>query len=116
MGAIVVVTTVGTEEQANTLAQELVERRLSCCVNTIPIQRSVYRWQGKICSDSEFLLIIKSPEEKYEAIEAAIQELHSYDLPEILAFNISRGEEGFLHWIAACCSADSGDEQIEDEA
>ena len=79
MSAIVVVTTVGTEDQANTLAQELVERRLSCCVNTIPIQRSIYRWQGKICSDSEFLLIIKSPADRYEEIEAAIKELHSYD-------------------------------------
>lgn len=115
MGAIVVVTTVGTEEQANTLAQELVERRLSCCVNIIPVQRSIYRWQDKVCSDSEFLLLIKSPEERYEAIEAAIKELHSYDLPEILAFNISRGEEGFLHWIAACSSGVAVDEPVEEE-
>lgn len=100
--AILVVTTVGTEEQANTVAQELVERRHSCCVNILPIQRSVYRWQGKVCTDSEFMLIIKALESEYDAIEAAIKELHSYELPEILAFDIKRGEEGFLHWILAC--------------
>lgn len=108
MQAILVVTTVGTEEQANTVAQELVERRHSCCVNILPIQRSVYRWQGKVCTDSEFMLIIKALESEYEAIEAAIKELHSYELPEILAFDIKRGEEGFLHWILACSGKGKG--------
>ena len=100
--AIVVVTTVGTEEEANSLAQELVERRHSCCVNIIPVHKSVYRWQGKICTDSEFLLIIKALAEAYPEIESSIKELHSYELPEILAFDIKRGDEGFLHWIYAC--------------
>ena len=102
MSALVVITTVGTEEEANLLARELVARRHSCCVNILPIQRSVYRWQGEICEDSEFMLLVKTLEEEYEKVEAAIQELHSYELPEILAFNIRRGEEGFLHWITAC--------------
>ena len=102
MNAILVVTTVGTEEEANLLAQELVERRHSCCVNILPVHKSVYRWQGKICTDSEFMLIVKALESEYPAIEAAIKELHSYELPEILAFDIKRGEEGFLHWIYAC--------------
>jgi periplasmic divalent cation tolerance protein len=104
VSALVVVTTVGTEEEANRLARELVARRHSCCVNILPIQRSVYRWQGEICEDSEFMLLVKTLEEEYEKVEAAIQELHSYELPEILAFKIRRGEEGFLHWITACLS------------
>lgn len=102
VNAIVVVTTVGTQEEANLLAEELVARRHSCCVNILPIQRSVYRWQGKICDDSEYLLIIKTLESEYAAVEQAIQELHSYDLPEILAFDIHRGEAGFLTWITTC--------------
>jgi periplasmic divalent cation tolerance protein len=102
--AILVVTTVGTEEEANELAQELVERQLSCCVNILPVHRSVYRWQGKICTDSEFMLIIKALDVGYSRIEATIKELHSYELPEILAFDIKQGEEGFLHWIFACSS------------
>ena len=99
MGALVVVTTVGTEEEANQLAEELVARRQAACVNIIPVHRSVYRWQGKVCDDREFLLVIKTLEEEYDAVEAAVQELHSYDLPEILAFRVSRGEAGFLDWI-----------------
>jgi len=107
VSALVVVTTVGTEEEANRLARELVARRHSCCVNILPIQRSVYRWQGEICEDSEFMLLVKTLEEEYEKVEAAIQELHSYELPEILAFNVRRGEEGFLHWITACLSKEA---------
>lgn len=99
MDALVVVTTVGTEEEANQLAEELVARRHSACVNIVPVHRSVYRWQGKVCDDREFLLVIKTLEEEYDAVEAAVQELHSYDLPEILAFRVSRGERGFLDWI-----------------
>lgn len=113
MSAIVVVTTAGTEEEANLLAEELVERRHSCCVNILPIQRSVYRWQGKICDDSEYMLIIKTLESEYSAVEEAIQELHSYDLPEILAFGIQRGEAGFLTWITTCLNKDV--DEVEDE-
>ena len=102
MGAIVVITTVGTQDQANLLAEELVDRHHSCCVNIVRIARSVYRWQGRICDDSEYMLIIKSMDYEYPKIEAAIQELHSYDLPEILCFDVTRGEAGFLAWIAGC--------------
>lgn len=114
VSALVVVTTAGTEEEANLIAEELVERRHSCCVNILPIHRSVYRWQGKICDDSEYMLIIKTLESEYSAVEEAIQELHSYDLPEILAFGIQRGEAGFLTWITACLSKDV--DEVEDEA
>lgn len=100
MGAIVVITTVGTEEQANTIAEELVARRHASCVNVLPGVRSLYRWQGKICRDSEYMLVIKTLEREYEALERAIKELHSYELPEILAFAVKRGEAGFLDWIS----------------
>jgi periplasmic divalent cation tolerance protein len=116
VGALIVVTTVGTEEEANQIAEEMVARRHSACVNIVPIHRSVYRWQGKICDDREYLLIIKSLEDEYEAIEAAVRELHSYDLPEILAFRVSRGEARFLDWIAQSLDkeADFGDDDAEE--
>ena len=101
MGAIVVMTSVGDEEQALLIARELVARRLAACVNVLPGVRSVYRWQGKICRDTEFLLIVKTLESEYPAVEAAIQELHGYELPEILAFKVCRGEPKFLDWIGA---------------
>lgn len=101
MGAFVVITTVGTEEQANLIASELVARRHASCVNIVTGVRSVYRWQGKICRDAEFLLIVKTLESEYSAVQAAIQELHSYELPEILAFKVCKGETKFLDWIGA---------------
>ena len=117
MGALVVVTTVGTEEEANQLAEELVARRHSACVNIVPVHRSVYRWQGKICDDREYLLVIKTQEEEYEAVEAAVKELHSYELPEILAFRVSRGEARFLDWITQSLdkSADFAEDGDGDE-
>ncbi|MEM6455020.1 MAG: divalent-cation tolerance protein CutA [Acidobacteriota bacterium] len=99
MPALVLVTTVGSEGQANELARELVARRHAACVNILPGVRSVYRWQGKICRDSEFMLVIKTTADEYDAAAAAIRELHSYDLPEILAFPVERGSDEFLAWI-----------------
>ncbi|MDH3253539.1 MAG: divalent-cation tolerance protein CutA [Acidobacteriota bacterium] len=113
MKAIVVVTTVGTEDEANRLAREIVVRRHAACVNIVPVLRSVYRWQGKVCEDSEYLLVIKSAAEEYPAIEVAIRELHSYELPEILSFKVSDGEPGFLRWIGECVAKDGFDEEHE---
>lgn len=112
MSYIVVVTTVGNEEQANLIAEEVVARRHAGCVNIVPGIRSLYRWQGKICRDSEYLLLIKTVEDEYEALAQTLKELHSYELPEILAFPIQRGEENFLNWISSCLDkhADFSDE------
>jgi periplasmic divalent cation tolerance protein len=102
MRAITVVTSVGTEEQANLIARELVARRQAACVNILPGVRSVYRWKGKICQDGELLLVIKTTEEEFLEVQATIRELHSYELPEILAFGVALGERSFLDWIASC--------------
>jgi len=99
VGAIVVVTTVGEEARALVIARELVARRLAACVNVVPGMRSVYRWQGKICRDTEYLLMVKTLSEEFEAVAAAIRELHSYELPEILAFEVGFGDDRFLGWI-----------------
>lgn len=99
--AIVVMTTVGTEEQGELIARELVGRRHAACVNMVSGVRSFYRWQAKVCRDDELLLVIKTEEEEFEKVTATIRELHDYDLPEVIAFDVSRGEPGFLEWIAA---------------
>jgi periplasmic divalent cation tolerance protein len=99
MGAVVVVTSVGDEEQALVIARELVARRLAACVNVVPGMRSIYRWQGEICQDGEHLLLVKTLADEYPAVAAAIRELHSYELPEILAFAVEQGDERFFAWI-----------------
>ncbi len=116
MRAIVVVTTVGTEEQAYLIAREIVARRQAACVNIVPGIRSIYRWKGKICKDGELLLIIKSLEGEFEGIAGTIRELHSYELPEILSFGVSQGEQRFLEWIAGSVDKDAAfDDDEEDE-
>lgn len=112
MSAIVMVTTVGDEEQGNRIASEIVGRRQAACVNMVSGVRSFYRWQGETCRDEEYLLVIKTLEAEYDAVTATIQELHSYDLPEILAFDVARGEPRFLEWIAGSLDkAYFGDEE-----
>jgi periplasmic divalent cation tolerance protein len=117
MRAIVVVTTVGTEEQANLIAREIVARRQAACVNIVPGIRSIYRWKGKICKDGELLLVIKTLEEEFAGIAATIRELHSYELPEILSFSVVRGEQGFLQWIADSVDKEAlfADDEEEEE-
>jgi periplasmic divalent cation tolerance protein len=117
MRAIVVITTVGTEEQANLIAREIVARRQAACVNILPGIRSIYRWKGKICKDGELLLVVKTLEQEFEAVAATIRELHSYELPEILSFSASHGEPGFLAWIADCVDKQAafGDDEEEEE-
>lgn len=107
MSAIVVVTTVGDESEANAIARELIGRRHAACVNMFPGVRSIYRWQGKICRDSEFLLIIKTTEDEYDLVAETIGELHSYELPEILAFDIARGDQRFLDWVEGSLDKDA---------
>ncbi len=115
MRAIVVVTTVGTEEQAYLIAREIVARRQAACVNIVPGIRSIYRWKGKICKDGELLLIVKTLESELEGIKDTIRELHSYELPEILSFNVSHGERRFLEWIAGSVDKEAPFEEDEDE-
>lgn len=116
MSAIVVVTTVGTEEQANLLAREIVARRQAACVNLIPRVRSVYRWKGQICTDGEIVLVIKTLEDEFDAVAETIRELHDYELPEILAFNVRFGDPRFLQWITDSTDKDAAfEEDDEDE-
>ncbi len=113
MGAIVVVTTVGDEEQAISIARELVVRRHAACVNILPGVRSVYRWKGKICRDGEHMLVVKTTASEFGAVQDTIHELHRYELPEILAFKVSEGSKNFLAWVTESVdkTADFSDEE-----
>jgi periplasmic divalent cation tolerance protein len=96
---VVVLTTAGSQEEANKIATALVERKLAACVNIVPRIQSVYRWQGKVQSAEEFLLIIKSAKPREEAIRSAIRELHSYELPECITLGVESGSAEYLKWI-----------------
>jgi periplasmic divalent cation tolerance protein len=117
MSATVVITTVGTEDQANLLARELVGRRHAACVNILPGIRSVYRWQGGICQDGELMLVVKTTEEEFEKVVGTIHELHNYEVPEILAFRVTQGERRFLDWIEGSLDKDADfSDEVDDPA
>jgi periplasmic divalent cation tolerance protein len=115
MRAIVVVTTVGTEDQANLIARELIARRQAACVNALPGVRSTYRWKGTICTDGEMMLVVKTLEEEFDGVAATIRELHSYELPEILSFPVERGDPEFLEWVAASVDKEADFVDEDDE-
>ncbi len=95
----VVVTSVGTEQQAVEISEELVVRRLATCINIVPCMRSIYRWKGKVCEDTEYLLIIKTRRALFTAVSEAIREIHSYELPEVLEFPVATAEPNFHRWV-----------------
>ena len=95
------VTMAASRDEANTLASELVCRRLAACVNILGPVSSVYHWQGEVEHSEEFLVLIKSTEAQFSAIQEAIRELHSYQVPELISFAIDTGLEAYLDWIAA---------------
>lgn len=90
---------IDTYEAAKSIARTLVESKLAACVNIVPQITSIYSWKGEIVEDNEFLLIIKSKLEAYGKLESEIKELHSYEVPEIIAFDINKGLPEYLRWI-----------------
>ena len=102
---IVVLATCGSAEEARKIARALVESRLAACVNILAGIESVYRWKGAVEEASECLLIVKSTRGLFDRLQAAIREVHSYELPEIVALPIVDGLEPYLSWIAASVAA-----------
>jgi periplasmic divalent cation tolerance protein len=98
--ARIILTTAGSQQEAAKIAHALVERRLAACVNIVPRVESVYRWQGKVETAQEWLLVIKTQAELFERVRDAVQELHSYDLPECIMLKVAAGSHEYLDWIA----------------
>jgi len=97
--AIVVLTSVGTPAEAERIAHHLVERRLAACVSLVPRIRSIYRWEGEVQDDAEVLMISKTLAGRFEALAACIRELHSYDVPEIVALPAAAVERAYAAWL-----------------
>lgn len=96
---IIVLTTYPDKKKAEAIAEKLVKKELAACVNIIKIEKSIYKWKGKIHKDGEYLLIIKTKRQVYRKLEIFIKENHPYKLPEIIYFNIEGGNKDYLSWI-----------------
>ncbi len=105
---VVILVTCGSRREALRIAHSVVEHRLAACVNVLdaPV-RSVYRWKGKIEQGREFLLMIKSSRARLTALQAEIERLHSYDVPEFVALPIVDGSSRYLAWLGECIRAQS---------
>ena len=98
---LVVITSLPTLEQAQTIARKLVENRLAACVQIQQGVKSIYRWDGKICEENEVLLSAKTSRALWEEIRGFIQNNHPYDLPEIMAFTPADYEQQYGQWVEA---------------
>jgi periplasmic divalent cation tolerance protein len=98
---IQVVTTTETKEQAQRLAQAVVEKRLAACAQIVGPISSTYWWQGKIETTEEWMCVMKSRSDVFGELEKAIRENHSYEVPEIVALPITAGSESYLMWLGA---------------
>jgi periplasmic divalent cation tolerance protein len=95
--------------ESDRIASQLVEEQIVACVNIVPGIISIYRWQGKVCRDSEHLLIMKTERKLWQTLEKRVRELHPYDVPEIIEWPIENGYAPYLNWITESVKKDIGE-------
>jgi len=100
MAFIQVITTTDKKDQARAIARYLVEEELAACVQILDGIESTYLWKGKIETSKEFMCFIKTREDLYPQVEAAIKKLHTYETPEIIALPITQGSADYLAWLS----------------
>ena len=99
--ALVIFCTCSTEGEAERIAYDLVAFRLAACVNILPAVQSIYRWQGEVEKANEVLLLIKTTENHFVRVRDRIGELHSYEVPEIIAVPVRIGSDRYLAWLSS---------------
>lgn len=101
MDSIVILCTTNSQESALNIAQTLVKNKLCACVNIIPKVYSVYSWKDKIETDEEYLMLIKTKKDLFEQVNQKIQEIHPYEVPEVISLDITEGSKSYLDWIVS---------------
>lgn len=101
MDEILVLVTTGSESEATKISRVLVEKELAACVNIIPGVRSIFRWEGKISEEQEFLLLAKTIRQAFDQLVSVVQANHSYSVPEVIAVPIQCGSQEYLTWVKA---------------
>jgi periplasmic divalent cation tolerance protein len=96
---LVVLMTASSQEEADRIATTLVQEMLAACVNVVPGMTSVYRWEGEVQRDQEWLLVAKSRRDVLRDLVQRVETLHSYDVPEIIALPLVGGSDAYLRWL-----------------
>lgn len=96
---LIVLVTASSQKEAVRIGEEMVNAKLAACANVIPKIQSIYRWKGKTVKSGEALLILKSTELRYRALEKAIKSVHSYETPEIMAIQVREGFDQYMNWV-----------------
>lgn len=96
---LVALVTAPSTDVGRDIAHALLDRKLAACVNIIPSMTSLYTWEGELCVDEEVLLIIKTTTSAFDALTTAVEEIHPYDVPEIIALPLAGGSKDYLDWI-----------------
>ncbi|MCJ7670148.1 MAG: divalent-cation tolerance protein CutA [Dehalococcoidia bacterium] len=100
---IIVLITVGSEEEAHKIAELLVNEKKAVCINIVPGVDSLFWWEGKLDSARESLLLVKTKASLFSEIISLVKEIHSYEVPEIIALPIIGGSEDYLKWLDTAC-------------
>ena len=100
---IIVLITAGSEEEAHRIAESLVKEKKAACVNIVPGVDSLFRWEGKLDSARESLLLVKTKASLFSEIVEMVKIMHSYEVPEIIALPIIAGSEDYLKWLDIAC-------------
>ena len=96
---VIVLTTLGADADASSLARTLVEERLAACVNVLPPMSSTYRWKGAVEQGAERQIVIKTAAFRLAALEARLRDLHPYEVPELLVIHADDGSQAYLDWL-----------------
>ena len=104
MGVLLALSTFPDKETACKIAREMIEARLAACGNIIPQIESIYRWEGKVESSGEALVLFKLEAERYREFEEKLRALHPYDVPEIICMKVETGSADYLRWVTESCA------------
>jgi periplasmic divalent cation tolerance protein len=97
--AVLILVTVSSLQEGEKIGEALVKEGLAACTNLVPGIQSIFRWKGEICREGEVLMLIKSNESLFDELQYRVKELHSYDVPEIIALPIILGSLEYLKWV-----------------
>lgn len=104
---LVVFVTARNRDEAEAIGAALVEERLAACVNVLTACRSIYRWKGKLVREDEVLMVVKTERKRFGTLERRVRELHSYEVPEVIAFPLTEISPSYADFLREALGVDS---------